>query len=78
MDNVSVINRLLGRNSGSLDTDIERKTSYKTGIRMSGTRVQTLEDIDLSSNPDGVLDDTNPIGRMGNQHCQRRPLSKYC
>jgi len=67
MSTVSSINRLLGRRTGSEDTVLENKTSYKTGIRMSGTKVQTLMDIDLSDNPDGPLDDTDPQGRTGNE-----------
>jgi len=65
MSTVSGINRLLGRKTGSEDSTNEHKTVIRTGIRMSGTRVQTLVNID--KNPkDASPDNANPQGRQGN------------
>jgi hypothetical protein len=65
MGTVASLNKMLGRKSGNEDTANENKTAIKTGIRMSGTRVQTLQETDLKPT-DGEIDGANPQGRQGN------------
>src|ERR1700690_1953211 len=65
MGTVASLNKMLGRKSGSETNSTGNGPTIAKDLRMSGTKVETLQETDLKPN-DGEIDGANPQGRTGN------------
>jgi hypothetical protein len=65
MSTVASLNQMLGRKSGSETNSTGNGPTIAKDLRLSGTKVQTLQEADLKPS-DGEIDGANPDGRQGN------------